>query len=168
MGQVTVVPTCRCGAHSWALDPQAAQAAVDTLGIERPVLITPRDIGGGALGLMEGMDDFDRWLIEVDDTKHYPVGGRDLSYVLWHELGHVLDYEQQSKRTGEHPNICMEHGMEDYYRPLSAAMHHFRWSSYEWLERYREIPPERFADAIAEKYSPEHKLHVPIMRPAWR
>jgi len=141
---------------------------VDTLGIEYPVLVVPHEVQiPNALGAMHGMDDFGQWQVEVDDTVDYSrEGERDLSYVLWHELGHVVDYEQRARQTGVHPNLLMDHVLEKFYRPLQEAMRYGLLDAQAWQDEYRKIPAEQFANEIANRHS-HAKLHTPIMvRPA--
>lgn len=85
------------------VDVGAVDQAASDLGLRFPIEIRPFYHYNGSDGRIPlGGAKFDRdsgrWLIYMDATQpdHPTSSGHGFSYTLWHELGHVLDFETQA------------------------------------------------------------------------
>lgn len=78
------------------------------------------------------------------------------SEVLWHELGHAVDYERRELTRATYE----EHMAEVNAQYDVAFANQNRYPTYEeWLHsEYLNLPGERFAQEFAERYADRYKL----------
>lgn len=135
-------------------DAELLEAAVDELGIVRPVRVTPffHFPWEDSLGVTTLADDgtwevYVRAMLEETPTKDE---SKTFSRVLWHELGHAADLEGRARVAGKPIRQVINELLQDRQRIAIAHPMNNDWDGF--YEAYTKLPDELAAEAIADRF----------------
>lgn len=135
------------------LDYSAVAAAIEELQLKLPVTIV-FDGAGGALGTWTTSKGGHYICLDSNSIDSPMQDDREqLSFTLWHELGHAKDYETRSGGDPEEIRRLHRYDLDTYYNPIFKE-HGFlgMLMTKEAYELYYAIPTEQVADKTAYKY----------------
>lgn len=144
------------------LDKAAVEKAIADLEIKLPVFIRISapygyrgtwgpTLTGHAITLDPEMLDYENVHAGRESIPEVPQSPLEalrssLSYTLWHELSHAKDYETRAKRNPKRMIELQEIELAKFYAPLLELS----LDDDVFLEHYFNLPPEQFADKIAQ------------------
>lgn len=137
-------------------DRERVEHALDVLGLVKPLELRPLIANGDMAGCtsVPGSPRYnpDRHTVYSQVTEAGcdcgdPLCSNNPSATLWHELGHCLDAENNAHRVAEW--LRQENHLRLRADALRLLTPRDRWVN----ECYKQLPSEKFADSIAEKYA---------------
>lgn len=136
----------------WVLKPVELARATKKLGIKHPVSVRPyKSFWGGNYD----SDPLHVLWVNKDVDKHWT---KDPSRTIWHELAHALQCERDFGGDGDTWNTVMDKVyaqlIDDDDNPIFYGGEDYD----SWVKRYFELPWEKEADEIANKYSWRYPL----------
>ena len=77
-----------------------------------------------------------------------------IDYTMWHELAHVQDVVRQANLSGKTQTEVWTDAIALYYGDADQANN-------LTVEEHNELPPERYANAVADRYAKTYPLTEP-------